>query len=113
MEEPARAPGDSRVRRVVIPPALFSRIRTLRLLRISRAKGESARNDGVRRLLRALAVFIAPSLAACARTPSPLSPALRGSIGTPSCGVLADGAELPREAEGLRWLRVNDRHWGL
>jgi penicillin-insensitive murein endopeptidase len=63
--------------------------------------------------LRALAVFIAPSLAACARTPSPLSPALRGSIGTPSCGVLADGAELPREAEGLRWLRVNDRHWGL
>jgi penicillin-insensitive murein endopeptidase len=27
--------------------------------------------------------------------------------------VLADGAELPRDGNGLSWLRDNDRHWGL
>jgi penicillin-insensitive murein endopeptidase len=27
--------------------------------------------------------------------------------------VLFEGAQLPRDAEGLRWLRGNDRHWGL
>jgi penicillin-insensitive murein endopeptidase len=29
----------------------------------------------------------------------------------PHRGVLTDGAELPRDAEGIRWLRGNDRHW--
>jgi penicillin-insensitive murein endopeptidase len=29
----------------------------------------------------------------------------------PHCGVLTSGAELPRDAEGIRWLRGNDRHW--
>jgi penicillin-insensitive murein endopeptidase len=48
----------------------------------------------------------------CARAPSPLTPAWHGSIGTPSRGVLVDGAELARDGEGLRWLRGNDRHWG-
>ena len=48
---------------------------------------------------------------ACARAPSPLSPWLRGSIGMPHRGVLTEGAELPRDAEGVRWLRGNDRHW--
>jgi penicillin-insensitive murein endopeptidase len=52
-------------------------------------------------------------LAGCARAPSPLTPAWRGSIGTANRGVLANGAELPREAEGLRWLRGDDRHWGV
>ena len=52
-------------------------------------------------------------LGGCARAPSPLSPAWRGSIGTANHGVLFDGTEVPRDAEGLRWLRGNDRHWGL
>jgi len=51
------------------------------------------------------------ALAGCARVPSPLMPALRGSIGTPNSGVLLEGRELRRDAEGLRWLRDNDRHW--
>ena len=49
----------------------------------------------------------------CARAPSPLAPAWHGSIGSPNRGVLVDGVELARNAEGLRWLRSNDRHWGL
>ncbi len=53
------------------------------------------------------------AMAACARAPSPLAPAWHGSIGTADDGVLADGAELPRDTPGLRWLRANDRHWGL
>lgn len=47
----------------------------------------------------------------CAAAPSPLQPLWRGSIGTPVCGVLAGGEELPRLAPGLRWLRVGGRHW--
>lgn len=56
---------------------------------------------------------MALAVAGCARAPSPLAPAWHGSIGSPNRGVLAHGAELPRNAEGLRWLRGNDRHWGL
>jgi penicillin-insensitive murein endopeptidase len=52
-------------------------------------------------------------MTACARAPSPLTPAWHGSIGRADGGVLTEGAELPRVAEGLRWLRRNDRHWGL
>lgn len=52
-------------------------------------------------------------LGGCTRTPSPLRPGLQGSIGTPSRGVLTEGSEVRRDAEGLRWLRANDRHWGL
>lgn len=52
-------------------------------------------------------------LAGCARAPSPLSPGWRGSIGTPNRGVLTEGAQVPRDGEGLRWLRSNDRHWAL
>jgi len=53
------------------------------------------------------------ALAACARAPSPLTPARHGSIGAPSRGVLTDGAELRPSAGGVRWLRRNDRHWAL
>lgn len=65
------------------------------------------------RIPRCLVIAAVPVLAACARAPSPLTPAWHGSIGTADRGVLADGAELPRDALGLRWLRGNDRHWGL
>ena len=61
-----------------------------------------------------LATVLATPLAlgACASAPSPLMPGWHGSIGTASHGVLADGAELPRDS-ALHWLRSNDRHWGL
>ena len=52
------------------------------------------------------------SLAGCGVAPSPLTPAWHGAIGTASSGVLAGGAELPRDSVGLRWLRGDDRHWG-
>ncbi|MGA2449688.1 MAG: penicillin-insensitive murein endopeptidase [Polyangiaceae bacterium] len=49
----------------------------------------------------------------CIRAPSPLTPAWHGSIGTPNSGVLDGGSELPRQAPGLRWLRTDDRHFGI
>jgi penicillin-insensitive murein endopeptidase len=52
-------------------------------------------------------------VAGCARAPSPLAPGLEGSIGLPHRGVLTAPAELPRDAEGVHWLRGNDRHWAL
>jgi penicillin-insensitive murein endopeptidase len=65
----------------------------------------------VRASLVSLAAIVALGATACARAPSPLTPGLTGSIGMPHRGVLCDGAELPRDAEGIRWLRGNDRHW--
>ncbi len=59
------------------------------------------------------ALMGAPALAGCARAPSPLSPGWHGAIGTPNRGVLVGGAQVGRDAEGLRWLRGNDRHWGI
>ena len=53
------------------------------------------------------------ALLGCARAPSPLVPAWGGAIGGPTRGVLCGGAELPRHGKGLRWLRPDDRHWGL
>jgi penicillin-insensitive murein endopeptidase len=58
-------------------------------------------------------VFAACAAFGCAHAPSPLTPALRGSIGTPNSGVLCEGQQLGRTASGLRWLRDNDRHWAL
>ncbi len=52
-------------------------------------------------------------LAGCAAAPSPLTPAWHGAIGSAGRGVLAGGAELPRDAPGLHWLRRDERHWGL
>ncbi len=68
------------------------------------------------RLRASIAVCVAgfaPGVAGCARAPSPLAPVWSGSIGQPSCGVLACGAEVSSDAQGLRWLRHNDRHWAL
>jgi penicillin-insensitive murein endopeptidase len=61
----------------------------------------------------ALAALALGLLAGCPRAPSPLTPAWDGAIGLPGHGVLRGGAEVPRDAEGLRWLRRNDRHWAL
>lgn len=60
-----------------------------------------------------LVLAAGPSLMACASAPSPLAPGWHGSIGTANSGVLAQGEELSRDSAGLRWLRANDRHWGL
>ncbi len=49
----------------------------------------------------------------CADAPSPLTPAWHGAIGVPGRGVLASGSQVRRGAEGLRWLRDNDRHWAV
>jgi penicillin-insensitive murein endopeptidase len=68
------------------------------------------------RTLIGIAVGVATTavlLSACANAPSPLSPAWHGSIGLPGRGVLESGAEVRRDAEGLVWLRANDRHWAL
>jgi penicillin-insensitive murein endopeptidase len=59
------------------------------------------------------AVLVAVAATGCARAPSPLVPAWHGSIGSPNRGVLEGGMQVRRDAEGLRWLRGNDRHWGL
>jgi penicillin-insensitive murein endopeptidase len=67
----------------------------------------------VNRPSRFLIVLAPLAVGACASAPSPLTPAWRGSIGTANRGVLADGAQLARDADGLRWLRHDDRHWGV
>jgi penicillin-insensitive murein DD-endopeptidase len=73
-----------------------------------------SRRESLRCSHRAVAyVVLAVAVSACAAAPSPLSPAWHGSIGLPGHGVLADGAQVRRDAEGLCWLRDNDRHWAL
>jgi penicillin-insensitive murein endopeptidase len=57
--------------------------------------------------------FVSTLATACARAPSPVAPTWAGSIGEPGRGVLAFGAEVPPDAQGLRWLRRDDRHWAL
>src|SRR3954466_16332841 len=56
-------------------------------------------------------VIAAFALAGCARAPSPLWPALDGSIGMTRRSVLAHGRELPRDGDGYHFLRDNGRHW--
>jgi penicillin-insensitive murein endopeptidase len=64
--------------------------------------------------LRQGSVLLFPlAVVACARAPSPLAPVWHGSIGNANAGVLVGGEELARDGAGLRWLRANDRHWGL
>ncbi|AUX49168.1 murein endopeptidase [Sorangium cellulosum] len=60
-----------------------------------------------------LLVLAALSCAACVgSSPTPLAPALRGSIGVPHHGVITDAVELPRQGEGYRLLRSNGVRWG-
>ncbi len=66
-----------------------------------------------RRLVGHVVVVSWLAVLGCARAPSPLAPSWQGSIGTPSRGVLANAAEVRADAEGLAWLRSNDRHWAL
>ncbi len=61
--------------------------------------------------------FVAMALAvltsSCVHAPTPLEPGRRGSVGLPHRGMLAGGEEVPREGDGFRFLRDNDRHFAL
>lgn len=50
--------------------------------------------------------------AACTGTPSPLTPAIRGSIGVPHNGMITNAVPLPKKGEGYALLRNNGRNWG-
>ena len=52
-------------------------------------------------------------VAGCGHAPSPLAPALSGSIGVPHRGCLTEPVLLAREGAGHRWLRDDDRHWAI
>jgi penicillin-insensitive murein DD-endopeptidase len=55
---------------------------------------------------------LAVSALACVGSPSPLAPALRGSIGVPHHGVVTDARPLAKRGDGFRLLRDNGVHWG-
>jgi penicillin-insensitive murein DD-endopeptidase len=66
---------------------------------------------------RLLATFFLGLVALCCAacvgsSPTPLAPALRGSIGVPHHGVITDAVELPRQGAGYRLLRSNGARWG-
>ena len=63
--------------------------------------------------LRLIGLAVLGLAVGCTRSPTPLNPAYRGSIGLPHAGMLTDAAELARDRHDLRWLRPNDRHFGL
>lgn len=63
-------------------------------------------------LSASLAALSAAAGGCTARVPTPLNPAIDGSLGTVNRGTLRNGANLAR-SDSLRWLRPNDRHWGL
>ncbi|WP_394837436.1 penicillin-insensitive murein endopeptidase [Pendulispora rubella] len=61
--------------------------------------------------MRSLGVgVLAWVLVGCGRSPSPLYPALEGSIGMTHRGVLTGSMEIPSEGPGYSFLRDNDRH---
>jgi penicillin-insensitive murein endopeptidase len=80
---------------------------------VARAPTEAIARAAFSAVLPVLASLALGPLAGCARAPSPLTPAWHGAIGLPGHGVLRDGAEIARDADGIRWLRRNDRHWAL
>lgn len=63
--------------------------------------------------LAALALFVfAFAAVACTGTPSPLTPAIHGSIGVPHEGMISNAVALPRKGDGYALLRNNGRNWG-
>lgn len=67
----------------------------------------------LRALLTVGVALAVTAVSGCIRAPSPLAPQVGGSVGMPHRGVLVGGKMLPKKAEGLAWLRQDDRHWGL
>jgi penicillin-insensitive murein DD-endopeptidase len=70
---------------------------------------------GAAATLTSLAALSAATLmVACVGTVSPLAPSLRGSVGTPSHGVLTEGAELPVSGLGYERFRPESpNYWGV
>jgi len=63
---------------------------------------------------RALGIALAlTAFVGCSSTPSPLTPHLLGSVGSPAHGVLSGAAELPPEGVGYRWFNPRGAHFGL
>ena len=57
---------------------------------------------------------VATLMVACVGTVTPLAPSLRGSVGTPSHGVLTEGVELPVSGLGYERFRpVSPNYWGV
>src|SRR5689334_19708833 len=63
-------------------------------------------------MVASLLTVVLGASAGCARAPSPLSQ-FEGSIGMPHRGLLTGASELPREGDGYKWLRQDDRHHGV
>ena len=59
-----------------------------------------------------LLAMIAPAIAGCVGTPTPLAPGIRGSVGFPHAGVITNAVALPKRGEGYALLRNNGRNWG-
>jgi penicillin-insensitive murein endopeptidase len=66
----------------------------------------------LRRARPALLAAAIPLASACTGTPTPLAPAIRGSIGVPHQGMITNAVPLPRKGEGFARLRDNGVHWG-
>lgn len=67
----------------------------------------------MRSVLQALAAATSLALAACTGTPSPLTPAIRGSIGVPHNGMITNAVALPRKGDTFALYRPqNGRNWG-
>lgn len=62
--------------------------------------------------LAAVALSLTASVG-CIHAPSPLTPAMEGSVGYPHRGVLVHGVELPQQGPGYAWLRGDDRHFAI
>jgi penicillin-insensitive murein endopeptidase len=63
----------------------------------------------MRRRLAALSLTLATS--ACISAPSPLNPALRGSVGVPHAGVLTEASELPKSGTGFTRFRQHSPNY--
>jgi penicillin-insensitive murein DD-endopeptidase len=77
----------------------------------------AALGRGLRRAAGRVASSLAPlglavAASGCFGTPTPLAPAIRGSVGVPHHGVLTDGAVLPQRGEGYQLFRKNGVRWG-
>jgi penicillin-insensitive murein endopeptidase len=62
---------------------------------------------------RALFALTAVLLSSCSYSPTPLAPHFTGSIGVPTHGAFAAGAELPLAGPGYRWFNPMGHHYGV
>ncbi|MFO0762891.1 MAG: penicillin-insensitive murein endopeptidase [Byssovorax sp.] len=70
------------------------------------------RSSLLSRLVLAALLLAFASLATACATPTPLAPAIRGSIGLPHHGMISNAVRIPKKGPGYAMLRQNDRDWG-